>query len=207
MTGDVEGAPARVGAVLAGGASRRMGRPKPMVELAGRPLISYPIAAIEAAGLEAIVVAKPSSQLPGIGCRLVEERNRSRHPLIGVITALREAGGPVVVVPCDMPFVTGSLLSHLASIDSPLAICEAADRLHPLLGRFDPTLMDRLEVAYQRGDSVTQTVRALRPRIVGEDELRRFGSPEQLCANVNTEGDVTAAETLAPRSGGPGAPG
>lgn len=199
MTEDVERGLARVGAVLAGGESRRMRRPKPMVELANRPLISFPLAAIEAAGLEAIVVAKPSSKLPALGCRLVEEPERPRHALLGVIAALREVAEPVVVVACDMPFVTGSLLGHLASIDAPLAICEAAGRLHPLLGRYDPALVGPLEAACGRGDSATQAVRALRPRIVGEDKLRRFGSPEHLCANLNTDGDVRAAEALAKR--------
>lgn len=188
---------ARVGVVLAGGASRRMGRPKPMVELADRPLISFPLAAIEAAGLEAMVVAKPSSKLPALGCRVVEEPERPRHPLLGVITALREAGGPVVVVACDMPFVTGPLLGHLASIDAPLAICEAGGRLHPLLGRYDPALVGPLEIACGRGEPVTRAVRALRPRIVGEDELRRFGLPEHLCANLNTDRDLRAAEARA----------
>lgn len=197
MTENIERGPAKVGVVLAGGASRRMGRPKAMVELANRPLISLPLAAVEAAGLEAIVVAKPSSKLPALGCRLVEEPERPRHPLLGVVTALRAARGPVVVIACDMPFVTGSLLGHLASIDAPLAICEAAGRLHPLLGRYDPSLAGPLEAACERGESVTQAVRALRPRIVGEDELRRFGSPAHLCANLNTDEDVRAAEGLA----------
>ena len=48
-------------AVLAGGASRRMGAPKACVELGGRPLISYPLEAAAAAGLSAVVVAKDAS--------------------------------------------------------------------------------------------------------------------------------------------------
>jgi molybdopterin-guanine dinucleotide biosynthesis protein A len=52
---------ARHAAILAGGRSSRMGEPKAGIELAGRPLISYPIAAARIAGLEPLVVAKAAS--------------------------------------------------------------------------------------------------------------------------------------------------
>src|SRR5207237_1174148 len=53
-----------VGAVLAGGASRRMGAPKALLELGGRPLLEYPLAALQGAGLQPVVVAKRRSPLP-----------------------------------------------------------------------------------------------------------------------------------------------
>ena len=51
-------------AVLAGGLGSRIGGDKALVQLAGRPLISYPLAAAQAAGLDAVVVAKRSTSLP-----------------------------------------------------------------------------------------------------------------------------------------------
>ena len=53
-----------IGAVLAGGASRRMGEPKALVELAGRPLIAHAVSAVADAGLEPVIVAKPDSPVP-----------------------------------------------------------------------------------------------------------------------------------------------
>jgi len=58
-----EGAP--LGVVLAGGRGSRLGGAKPTAVLAGRPLISYPLAALAEAGLEAVVVAKPDTDLGG----------------------------------------------------------------------------------------------------------------------------------------------
>lgn len=193
--------PARVGVVLAGGASERMGRPKPMVELNGRPLISFPIGAIEAAGLEPVVVAKGSSTLPALDARRLEEPEQPRHPLAGVVTALGREREPIVVVACDMPFLTGALLAHLASLESPLAVCETGGRLHPLLGTYRPEKMDSLAAACERGAAATEAIRALRPRIVGEDVLRSFGSPRRLCANLNTEAELRAAERSLQRQG------
>jgi molybdopterin-guanine dinucleotide biosynthesis protein A len=54
-----------IGSVLAGGRGSRLGGSKATVELAGRPLISYPLAALAAAGLDAFVVAKPDTPLRG----------------------------------------------------------------------------------------------------------------------------------------------
>jgi CTP:molybdopterin cytidylyltransferase MocA len=51
-------------AVLAGGLATRMGTAKASVDLCGRPLISYRLGAVRAAGLEPVVVAKRASRLP-----------------------------------------------------------------------------------------------------------------------------------------------
>ena len=68
-----------VGAVLAGGLSRRMGEPKAVVELAGRPLVARVVSTVGSAGLEPIVVAKPDSPLPPLDCRVLSEPSEPRH--------------------------------------------------------------------------------------------------------------------------------
>ena len=64
-------------AVLAGGASRRMGAPKPLAPLGGRPLISYPLGAAARAGLRAVVVAKADTPLPEVGVPVWGEPDHS----------------------------------------------------------------------------------------------------------------------------------
>jgi molybdenum cofactor guanylyltransferase len=101
--------------VLAGGLSRRMGRPKALVPLGGRPLIAWPLAAAAAAGLDAVVVAKPGSSLPPLEVPVWDEPEAPSHPLTGLVAALERAGGPVVALACDMPFVSPGLIARLAS--------------------------------------------------------------------------------------------
>jgi molybdopterin-guanine dinucleotide biosynthesis protein A len=178
-----------------------MGSPKALVELAGRPLISHAVAAVEAAGLQPIVTAKPSSPLPPLDCPIVREPEEPRHPLSGVLAALRALEGrPIIAVGCDMPFLTGPLLAWLASLDAPLAVCEAGGELHPLLARYDPSLIEDLDAALARGDAMRAAVTALGPRIVGEPELSRFGDPERLCFNVNQPADLVDAQRMAERA-------
>src|SRR4051794_41827937 len=106
-----------IGAVLAGGGGRRIGGDKAMVELEGRPLVHYPVN-VRRAGLdEEAIVAKPSTVLPGVDVEVAIwlEPEEPRHPLAGVVHALRCARGqPVVVVAGDMPFVTRGLVAALA---------------------------------------------------------------------------------------------
>jgi molybdopterin-guanine dinucleotide biosynthesis protein A len=115
-----------VGAVLAGGRGRRLGGGKATALLAGRPLISYPLAAMAAAGIDAFVVAKPDTELPPLAGGSIGDRGAARvevvresaepsHPLMGIIAALRHAGRPVVVLAGDMPLASPALLAALAS--------------------------------------------------------------------------------------------
>lgn len=184
-------------AILAGGRSTRMGRPKPLVELAGRPLIDYPVAAARSVELEPWVIAKPDSRLPPLDCRLVEEPPRPFHPLCGIVTALRAAAPkPVLAIGADMPFVEDKLMAWLASHLS-TTVVEAAGRLQPLLARYEPTDVAALQIALERGASARDAVGALDPHVVREDDLRRFGEPRLLCFNVNTPADLDEAERMA----------
>lgn len=184
-------------AILAGGESRRMGRAKAGIELGGRPLISYPIAAAKTAGLEVVVVAKPGSELPPIECPVVREEDERAHPLAGILAALAACGGrPVLAIGCDMPLLTAELLAWLADVRAPLVVPSASGRLQPLLARYTPDLAGFLVQALHAEEPVHQALERLDPRVVGEDELARFGSPDRLLFNVNSDADLQEAERL-----------
>jgi len=183
-------------AILAGGLSTWLGRPKATAELAGRPLINYPLAAAQAAGLEAVVVAKAQSELPPLGVPLLLEPAEPQHPLCGVLAALRDSGRPVLAVACDMPFLTPDLVAWLAAQPEPLVVAETDRGLQPLLARYDPVLTDALEGGLRREAPMQELVASLDPRVVAERELRRFGDPQRLCFNVNSPRDLARADQL-----------
>jgi len=196
-TGSERRSEAAVGAVLAGGRGARIGGAKAMVRLGGSPLISYPLAAVEEAGLEPLVVAKADSELPPLRCPTILEPDSPRHPLCGIVAALRQAGGrPVVAVGCDMPFATPALLRWLGSAPEPLVVPRAEGSLQPLPARYDGALLPALEEALAAERALRGTLEALRPRIVAEPELARFGDPRRLCFNVNSRADLRRAEEM-----------
>lgn len=191
-----------IGAVLAGGLSTRMGEPKAMVELAGRPLVARVVAAVGSAGLEPVVVAKPDSPLPPLDCRVLSEPSEPRHPLTGLLTALRaSAGRGIVAIACDMPLVPAKLLAWLSRIEHPVAVCEVSGRLEPLLGRYSPVACDSLEAALAAGAAMRDAVAELGPYVITEQELARFGDPWRIVFSINSAADLVRAESMLKRSG------
>lgn len=190
--------PQAIVAVLAGGEAKRMGGAKATAMLAGRPLIRHPLAAARAAALETIVVAKPSTALPPLEEQVVHEPGSPLHPLCGVIAALdfaseRSPAPAVIVLGCDMPFLTGELLGWLAPLRG-AAIAEAGGRLQPLLARCHPLHRGILRAALAEQRSLATALSSLEPRVLDERELSRFGDPERLCFNVNDPADLAQAE-------------
>lgn len=181
--------------VLAGGRGSRLGGGKATVELAGRPLISHPLAALAAAGIESFVVAKQSSGVGGAlaDVQIVTEPEEPSHPLVGIVAALRHARRPLVVVACDFPFVPPALLRRLADAPEPLVVPAPGDALQPLIARWSPALLPDLEAALTREEPLRRTVAALSPRLLDDAELAPFGDPARAFFNVNTPEDLEAA--------------
>ena len=183
-----------IGVVLAGGVGRRIGGDKAMVELEGRPLVLYPLAVLRAVLDEVVVVAKQSTILPPLDADVAIwlEADEPRHPLLGIVHALRCARRrPVIVVAGDMPFVTRGLVSALArerSHGAPAVVPRAAGRLQPLCARYDPRALTAL-AASDFGAPVTEVVAALNPRIVDWPDDEPF-------FNVNHPEDILQAAAL-----------
>lgn len=183
-------------AVMAGGAGSRLGGAKALTPLAGRPLIARPVAAALASGLDTVVVAKDDSPLPRLPCPVVHEPPTPRHPLCGIVTALRHAAGaPVLALGCDMPLLSPLLLAWLAGMGGDVVVAQGG-RLHPLLARYTPEQLPALEAALIEQAPMRETVRRLAPTIVEDLDLARFGDPATLCFNVNDPIDVVEAEAL-----------
>ena len=180
------------GAVLAGGSGRRMGRrSKPSAMLAGRPLVSYPLAALAAVCELVAVVCKAATKLPELdGVERWDEPDKPRHPLTGIVHALERAGGPVLVCAADMPFVTAdackTLLQAVGSRDSaPAVVAAAGGVLQPVFGLYAPAALESLRSA-EPDAPLTVTVEALDPV--------RVALPPALVRSVNTPEELAEAE-------------
>ena len=166
--------------VLAGGRSRRMGSPKALVELGGRPLLAWPLAAALEAGLDAVVVAKPGSPLPPFDVALWPEPEEPVHPLAGVIAALERAGPrAVVVLACDMPFVPAALIARLAALDA----VAAAPPGEAFPARYEPAALPVLRAGLEREAPLREVLAELATVEVAVDDPRALlgvNDPEAL---------------------------
>jgi molybdenum cofactor cytidylyltransferase len=185
--------------LLAAGSSRRMGQPKLLLELGGRPLVRRAVEQAQAAGVdEVIVVVGPNRSeieraLEGATVRLVDNPDH----LTGMASSLRaglRALGPdveaIVVLLGDQPFqgseVIPRLIEAFRSSGKPIvAPLYAGRRGNPVL--FDRSVFPELE--RQTGDQGGREVIAVDPARVASVE---FASDEAQ-RDLDTWDDYLAA--------------
>ena len=121
--------------VLAGGDSRRMGRPKAWIEVGDTVLLRYVVERLGPAFSEVMVsFAEPEQIEQHIPYRVVFDRKRSAGPLAGLEAGLIGARHDVLfAVACDMPYVTAAT-AQLAVAAA--RTCDAAIPRHD--GLFEP---------------------------------------------------------------------
>jgi molybdenum cofactor guanylyltransferase len=187
--------PGTVGALLAGGRGRRLGGAgKATVELAGRPLLEYPLAALRAVTDELTVVAKRDTALPSLDPAVTVwlEPDEPRHPLAGVVHALRRATGrPVLVCAADMPLVTPAVLARLLAADpgdARAVVPLAGGRLQPVCALYLPAALAALET-FPADARTTDVVEAIGITVVDFDNADAFFS-------VNAPDDLARAAEL-----------
>jgi len=185
------------GAVLAGGRGHRLGRgSKASAQLAGRPLVVYPLDALRGVCERVAVVCKPGTELPELeAAERWDEPESPQHPRAGVVHALERAGGPVLLCAADMPFVTPdacrTLLSKAGTGEGATAVVAAAEGiLQPVFGLFAPAALEPLRSA-PPDEPLTASVEALDPV--------RVALPPALVRSVNTAEDLAEAEALLSR--------
>ena len=191
-------------AILAGGQARRFGgRDKSALVVEGRTILDRQLSALTSLTGEILLVGyrRPA---PSRLVRMVPDLTPAAGPLGGLDAALAAArNAHVIVLACDMPFVTAPLLQHLlavAAAENAAVVVPRTERgYHPLCAvyarRCAAIVRRHLEQQQLR---LVDVLEQLRPRFVDGAELNRFGDPHRLLANVNTRGDFDAlgADTL-----------
>jgi molybdopterin-guanine dinucleotide biosynthesis protein A len=178
-----------IGAILAGGAGLRIGGEKATVELHGKPLICYPLEAVDSVVKEVAILAKSSTSLPPLsGVTVWIEPERPRHPLVGIAQALALAGGrPVLVCAADLPFVSPELIRRLVRADpgrAPAVVACARGAMNPLLGCYQPKALEMLAgPARAASPPLLETIATMDPVLLeagDPDELFDVDAPDDL---------------------------
>ncbi|MDQ3304873.1 MAG: molybdenum cofactor guanylyltransferase [Actinomycetota bacterium] len=161
--------PPFTGAVLTGGASRRMGRDKALVDVDGRALAAIVADALHGAGADGPVLAIGGDRpaLARLGLETVADDHPGEGPLAGIITALACARHEVVVIlACDLPGVdagTVRLVVRALVGDGDAGVAAAVDeggRLRPLHAAWRRSVLPQLQTAVDRGERAVHRVLA-----------------------------------------------
>lgn len=189
--------------ILAGGASRRLGRDKASALLGGRTLLERAVLAMRQLAGDVIVVAAPGQPRPlppELSVRLEEDLLPGRGPLAGLYTGLLAAPSPYCwAVGCDMPFLSPPLLRYLMerapAYDAVVPL--VAGRLHPLHAVYGKTALPTAEAMLAGGGgSLHGLLERLHVLHVGETEGARSAEWRRSCFNINTPEDWAQAEAI-----------
>lgn len=196
-----QGPLAIAGAVLAGGQSRRLGQDKALLMLDGSTLLERALAILRSVAREVLVIGPPERAALAGGARVVPDAFPGAGPLGAIATALQASEADrVVLVACDMPFLSASLLRYLVSCS------EGYDVTIPRTQGFT----EQMHAVYHRSclSAVTEQLAAgdlkidrffpgVRVRYVDEPELRAIDPDLRSLWNVNTPEDWAEAQRLA----------
>jgi molybdenum cofactor guanylyltransferase len=184
-------------AVLAGGASRRMGRDKATLRVGGVELaalvlaaaaqVADPVVLVAPEGHPARRVAAPAVADPGLG------------PLAALAAALDALEAEhVLALAADHPGLQVPLLAHLVALagEADAVVCRRGPRLEPLVAvyrRASALAAARSRLAGPpRGRSLLGLLAGLRPLVVEEPEWRRVDPDGRSFADLDDPADLAA---------------
>lgn len=178
-----------------------MGQDKALVPLGGKPMVEHVIAAVRPISDSLLLVTNYPETLAFLNLPMVGDREPGAGALPGLQTALSAASSELVLlVACDMPFVSTPLLRYL------IERVEQADAAVPIWAdRFQPTC-----AVYRREPCLAAVEAALAAgkkrmigwfeavEVVGVDsaEIEPHDPTGRTFFNVNTPDELMQAERM-----------
>lgn len=187
------------GLVLAGGASRRMGRDKALLELDGRPLIAIVVERISKVCDEVLIVSGDVGPYGGFGVPVVKDRFRGVGVLGGLHAGLEAASHELALaVGCDMPFLNPDLLRAFVNWAEgyDVALLRRGEHVEPLHAAYRRTCLPAMEEAIRAGKRrIISFFPNVRVRYVTLSEVEAMEPELRSFRNVNTPEEWQKAKT------------
>jgi molybdopterin-guanine dinucleotide biosynthesis protein A len=142
--------------VLAGGSSRRMGRPKAWLEVGHTILLRWVTDRLAPDFQEVLVsFAEPEQLEQPVPYRVVFDRKQSAGPMAGIEAGLMAARhDPVFVIACDMPFVTRevTVMTVAAARSCDAAVPRIDGRPEPVCAAYRKSALPVISAALDSGN-------------------------------------------------------
>jgi molybdopterin-guanine dinucleotide biosynthesis protein A len=184
-------------AVLAGGASRRMGRPKAALPYGATTLLEFQTTRLAALFEEVLVVAKERPAFPVGPARIVTDAAPEHAAIHGLVRALAEARDRIFVLAVDLPAVTPALLAAIArralASEAAAVLPRADGRLQPLAGVWRRAAANEASRRIARGDlSLHGLAEAVGAEVFDEADWSAIDPSGTAFTNLNTLEDWAA---------------
>jgi molybdopterin-guanine dinucleotide biosynthesis protein A len=182
------------GLVLCGGASRRMGRDKALLELDGRPLVLRVAERLSRVAHPVLLAPGTAGRLGDLGYPEVADALPGRGPLGGLVAGLEASPHELTAVAgVDLPFASPEVLAFLASLHrgEDAVVPVTASGPQPLHAVFARSALPALRGALEEGRlALRDALAGLRIREVGEGEWRVVDPDGTFALNLNTSEDL-----------------
>jgi molybdopterin-guanine dinucleotide biosynthesis protein A len=186
-------------AILSGGRSRRMGRDKASMPVAGVPLIERIFTTARTIFDDVMIVSNNAVWLEGKEAPTVKDALPVSGSLTGIVSALLAAETPYVfVLGCDMPFLRPEAIRFMMEKvqGQDIVIPQTGVWLEPLHAIYNRTCISPMLSAIQRNE---MKIRGILPYVSVEtiepNDLF-FTDGISVFTNINTEEDLKRAEKL-----------
>jgi molybdopterin-guanine dinucleotide biosynthesis protein A len=140
--------------ILAGGASRRMGRNKALLPFRGKPLLRNQLDLLSPLFSEILLSANDPDPYSPFKLRVVPDQFAEPCSLSGIHALLKAATAPrVFVVACDLPFLNPKLIRAMLEVagDFDVIVPETSDGMEPLHAIYSRTCVPAIESAAADG--------------------------------------------------------
>jgi FdhD protein len=180
------------GVILAGGASRRMGSNKALLEVEGNSIIARIYRTLARLFHDVIIVTNTPHEYDFLPCRKVPDIYANFGSIAGLHSALTHSStAHTFVTACDMPFLDQSIIRHLCHLQQEegfeAIIPYSEGGQEPLHALYSAACKGVFERAIQSGErKVVDILKQIRIRVVTYDEVQSIGGQSASFLNVNT---------------------
>lgn len=186
-------------AILAGGLATRFGgRDKCRLLVDGRAIIVRQIEVLQRVASRTVIIANDPARFADLDVEVQPDLVAGAGALGGLYTALASARSPyVLVVACDLPFLDERVLSRLVELARPGdgGWVRSARGVEPLLACYRaaaaPAIRRAIDAGHLKAGALDEY---LRMHALDETELKTYGSPDRLLANLNSPEDLARVQ-------------
>lgn len=179
-----------IGILLAGGASRRFGSPKAFAKLDGRMFYEYSYDALQTVCDDVVIVTREElvNGFPNdLNVITDVPKYKGMGPLAGIYTVQAKfKADQYVVLPCDMPYMTGEILKSFISKlnEANVFAIKCGERKHPLVSIWTHNLKEPLKIALeQKRLSVMEFLSTTNTKWIEAEQLTE--DPAKYFQNIN----------------------
>ena len=188
------------GIVLAGGAGRRMGAPKPLLRLGDKTLVEHVVAAVEPLVSGVIVVTNNAEAMAFLGLPTVGDAEPGRGPLMGLYSGLLACPTPyALAIACDAPFLSPALLDALIARRQPSAMTlpETEHGPQPMPGVYPTTIASEIASLLEGGRAAMRDLVAAGPvELLSAEDVKALDPEGRSFKDLDTPEDLAAAQAM-----------